>query len=67
MANNQRYKNYDILNLIGYGLSKFNMDFVHEYGFPTKSKFYEYFVQIGIADSVGTVKNRQDLFDGMTS
>jgi hypothetical protein len=43
------------------------MDFVYEYGFPTKSKFYEYFVQIGIADSVGTVKNRQDLFDGMTS
>jgi hypothetical protein len=66
MTNNQRHKNYDILNLIGYGLSKFNMDFVREYGFTTKSKFYEYIVQIGIADTVGTVKNRQDLFDGMT-
>jgi hypothetical protein len=67
MTNNQRHKNYDILNLIGYGLSKFNMDFVREYGFTTKSQFYEYIVQIGIADTAGTVKNRQDLFDGMTS
>ncbi|GMO33010.1 MAG: DUF3883 domain-containing protein [Termitinemataceae bacterium] len=67
MTNNQRHRNYDILNLIGYGLSKFNMDFVHEYGFSTKSQFYEYIVKIGVADTVGTVKNRQDLFDGMTT
>jgi hypothetical protein len=65
MANNQKHKNYDILNLIGYGLSKFNMDFVQIYGFNTKTAFYKYIVSIGIAQTVGTVKNRQDRFDGM--
>ena len=65
MPNNQKHQNYDILNLIGYGLSKFNMDFVKIYGFDTKTKFYEYIVSIGIAETTGTVKNRQDRFDGM--
>ena len=65
MPSNQKHENYDILNLIGYGLSKFNMDFVKFYGFDSKTKFYEYIVSIGIAQTVGTVKNRQDRFDGM--
>ena len=60
-----RHKNYDILNLIGYGLSKFDKEFVTCYGFETKQAFYEYIVTLGIADTTGTVKNRQDLFDGM--
>jgi hypothetical protein len=42
------------------------MDFVREYGFTTKSQFYDYIVRLGVADTIGTVKNRQDLFDGMT-
>jgi hypothetical protein len=67
MSANQKHENYEILNLIGYGLSKFNMNFVENYGFDTKSAFYEYIVNIGIAQTSGTVKNRQDLFDGMTS
>jgi len=65
MASNQKHENYDILNLIGYGLSKFNTDFVQNYGFNTKTAFYEYIVNIGIAQTIGTVKNRQDRFDGM--
>jgi hypothetical protein len=58
-----KHKNYEILNLVGYGLSKFNDDFIKEFGFTTKTAFYEYCVQIEIADTVGTVKNRMDLFD----
>ena len=58
-----KHENYEILNLIGYGLSKFNDDFIKEFGFKTKTAFYEYCVTIGIAETVGTVKNRMDLFD----
>lgn len=62
MATN-KHKNYEILNLIGYALSKFNLNFVKEFGFETKNKFYEEIVKFNIADTTGTVKNRQDLFD----
>jgi hypothetical protein len=65
MPTKNRHEYYEILNLIGYGLSKFNYDFIKTYGFNTKSDFYNYIVKIGIAETVGTVKNRQDLFDGM--
>ena len=58
-----KHGNYEILNLIGYGLSKFNDDFIKEFGFKTKTAFYEYCVSINIAETVGTVKNRMDLFD----
>jgi hypothetical protein len=58
-----KHANYEILNLIGYGLSKFNDEFINEFGFKTKTAFYEYCIEIGVADTVGTVKNRRDLFD----
>ncbi|MDD3462529.1 MAG: DUF3883 domain-containing protein [Sulfurospirillaceae bacterium] len=58
-----KHKNYEILNLIGYGLSKFNNAFVEEFGFSTKTAFYEFCVQNKIADTIGTISNRQDLFD----
>ena len=58
-----KHKNYEILNLIGYGLSKFSKDFIKEFGFNTMTAFYQYFVDNSIADTVGTVKNRMDLFD----
>lgn len=58
-----KHKNYEILNLIGYGLSKFNDKFIEEFGFVTKTAFYNYCVENSIADTVGTVKNRMDLFD----
>ena len=58
-----KHKNYEILNLIGYGLAKFNEEFIYEFGFKTKSAFYEYCIEIGISETVGTVKNRMDLFD----
>lgn len=58
-----KHKNYELLNLIGYGLAKFNKTFVTEFGANSKTEFYEFFVSNGIADTIGTVKNRQDLFD----
>lgn len=58
-----KHKNYEILNLIGYGLSKFNNEFIKEFGFSTKTAFYEYFVKNNMVKSTGTVKNRMDLFD----
>ena len=36
-----RHENYEILNLIGYGLAKFDMDFVKQFGCKTKTDFYE--------------------------
>lgn len=58
-----KHENYEILNLIGYGLSKFNNDFIKEFGFKTKTAFFNYFVEIGIAETGSVVKNRMDLFD----
>jgi hypothetical protein len=58
-----KHENYEILNLIGYGLSKFNNEFIKEFGFNTKTEFYQYFVDNSIAETVGTIKNRMDLFD----
>ena len=58
-----KHENYEVLNLIGYGLAKFDNRFIEFFGFKTKANFYQYIVQIGIAETVGTVKNRQDLFD----
>ena len=36
----------EILNLIGYGLAKFDLKFVNEFGFKTKSAFHQYIVDI---------------------
>lgn len=61
--NESKHENYELLNLIGYGLAKFDMEFVEEFNLKTKTAFYKYIVELKIAESIGTVKNRQDLFD----
>ncbi len=58
-----KHENYEILNLIGYGLAKFDMSFVKQFGYQTKTNFYEEMVRCGVGETVGTIKNRQDLFD----
>lgn len=60
---NKEQKISEILNLIGYGLAKFNLDFVYKFGLNTKSAFYNYIVDIGIAKTIKVVSNRQDSFD----
>lgn len=61
--NSIKHKNYEILNLLGYGLSKFDNAFIKEFGFHTKTNFFNYFVEIGIVETASVVKNRMDLFD----
>ncbi|QIW10579.1 DUF3883 domain-containing protein [Francisella sp. LA112445] len=58
-----KHENYEILNLIGYGLSKFDNDFTKEFGFSTKTDFYNFCVKNKIAKTTGVIKNRMDLFD----
>jgi hypothetical protein len=43
-------------------LAKFDLDFVRASGFRTKMAFYKSMITEGVADTVGTIKNRQDLF-----
>lgn len=63
MNKNNQHQNYEILNLIGYGLSKFGNEFIHKFNCNTKTEFYNYCIEKNIAKTVGVVKNRMDLFD----
>ena len=58
-----KHENYEILNLIGYGLAKFDKKFIHQFNCTSKSQFYQKIVELKVAETIGTVKNRQDLFD----
>lgn len=58
-----KHENYEILNLLGYGLAKFNNQFIKQFDFKTKISFFEYFVELGIVETGSVVKNRMDLFD----
>ncbi len=63
MKKTNKHENYEILNLIGYGLSKYNNLFIQHFGFKTKTSFYTAMVEWGIAETGSVIKNRQDLFD----
>ena len=63
MSFNNKHDNYKILNLLGYGLAKFDNSFIEQFGFKTKTNFYESFVKNKIVETGSVVKNRQDLFD----
>ena len=56
-------KKSEIMNLIGYGLAKFDNAFVREFGQPTKAAFGRYVVALGLADTTKAVSNRMDSFD----
>ena len=53
----------DIMNLIGYGLAKFDQSFVSEFGMSSKSALARYLVQMGLANTTKAVSNRMDSFD----
>ncbi len=63
MNESKKHKNYEILNLLGYGLAKFDNSFVKKFGFKTKTDFYNAMVKYGVCETGSVVKNRQDLFD----
>lgn len=56
-------KQSEIMNLIGYGLAKFDLSFTREFGFKTKTSFNQYVVQLKLAKTEKAVSNRQDSFD----
>lgn len=58
-----RHANYEVLNLIGYGLAKFEGELVAALGFKTKTALFKSLIARGIAETRGTLKNRQDLFN----
>ena len=58
-----KHPHYELLNLIGYGLAKFDDTFIKEFQCSSKSEFYRYIVSLGVAETTGVVKNRMDLFD----
>ena len=58
-----RHANYEMLNLIGYGLAKFETDLVAALGFRTKVALFTHLIKRGVASTTGTLKNRQDLFN----
>lgn len=35
-----KHQNYELLNLLGYGLAKFDNNFINQFGFKTKSSFF---------------------------
>ena len=64
---NRKHENYELLNMIGYGLAKFDNDFFIQFGFTSKSSFYQYLINIGVSETVGTIKNRQDMYGPSSS
>lgn len=58
-----RHDNYEVLNMVGYGLAKFEKDLIQELGFKTKTALYKHLIKRRLAKTVGTLKNRQDLFN----
>lgn len=62
-ATGSRHENYEVLNLIGYGLAKFEGQLVAALGFKTKSAYFSSLIERGVAKTRGTLKNRQDLFN----
>ena len=51
-----KHPHYELLNLIGYGLAKFDKLFIKEFQYSSKSEFYHYVVSLEIAETTGVVK-----------
>lgn len=62
MENNEQIRS-DIMNLIGYGLAKFDVAYANEFGCKSKSAFCRYLIQLGLAKTERSIMNRQDSFD----
>lgn len=58
-----RHPNYVALNLVGYGLAKFEGRLITALGFGSKADLFRDLVVRGVARTRGTLKNRQDLFN----
>lgn len=47
-----------MLNLLGYGLAKFDNAFIQQFWFKPKLNSCEYFVQRGVVETASVVKSR---------
>ncbi|MWV62425.1 DUF3883 domain-containing protein [Helicobacter saguini] len=59
----KKHENYELLNLLGYGLAKFDNDFIKEFNCKSKQEFFNIFVKENIVKTASVVKNKMDLFD----
>ena len=53
----------EVMNLIGYGLAKFDKAFRAEFNMPSQQAFGRFFVKLGLAKTVRAVLSRMDSFD----
>lgn len=53
----------EIMNLIGYGLAKFDTELTSYLGFKSKTDFARFIISRGLASTLRAVFNRQDSFD----
>jgi len=60
---NETERQSEIMNLIGYGLAKFDLNFAKEFGCNTKTAFNKLAVTLDLAKTEKAVSNRQDSFD----
>ncbi len=60
---NKKERLSEVMNLIGYGLAKFDLAFAKEFGFSTKTAFCDFVVDMGLVKTARAVFNRQDSFD----
>ena len=60
---NETERQSEIMNLIGYGLAKFDLAFAKEFDCKTKTAFNKLVVELGLAKTEKAVSNRQDSFD----
>jgi Domain of unknown function (DUF3883) len=59
----RRHGNYELLNLLAYGLAKFSKDFVQQFGFSDYTAFYNHLINLGVCDTGSSIRNRRDLID----
>lgn len=53
----------EVMNLIGYGLAKFDKAFLDEFNMPSQQAFGRFIVELGLAKTVRAVLSRMDSFD----
>lgn len=52
-----------VMNLIGYGMAKFDHAFIREFGCKNNAEYAQLIVNLGFANTIRAVTNRRDSFD----
>ena len=51
----KKHEHYELLNLLGYGLAKFDNDFIKEFSCKSKQEFFKLFVDFNIVKTASVV------------